>query len=132
MPPPDASAISASARRWSSTSSSGVFSTVASTRPVLARMYGESHSANSAASLTTPRQSALGLPDVAEVTASSGTGTPHGDSQHEHVEPDRHRRRAGHAHCPGARDDIRQLSPQGASNLHTSAPTDGQEPERGH
>jgi hypothetical protein len=41
-----------------------VFSIVASTRPVLARMCGESHSANSAASLTTPRQSPLGFPDV--------------------------------------------------------------------
>jgi hypothetical protein len=37
---------------------------VASTRPMLARMCGESHSANSAASLITPRQSALGFPDV--------------------------------------------------------------------
>ncbi len=42
----------------------GVFTTVASTRPVLARMCGDSHSANSAASLITSRQSALGLPDV--------------------------------------------------------------------
>jgi hypothetical protein len=61
---PDASAITASTRRYSSISSSGAFSTVASTRPVLARMCGDSHSANSAASLITPRQSALGLPDV--------------------------------------------------------------------
>src|ERR1022692_3629591 len=64
IPPPDASAISASTRRYSSTSSSGVLSTVSSTRPVLTRMCGESHSANSAASLTTPRQSALGFPDA--------------------------------------------------------------------
>ena len=35
-----------------------------STRPVFTRMWGDSHNANSAASLITPRQSALGLPDV--------------------------------------------------------------------
>src|SRR3984957_9520536 len=76
MPPPDASAISASARRYSSTSSSGIFSTVASTRPVLARMCGDSHSANSAASLTTPRQSALGFPDVGGGDGQLRNGDP--------------------------------------------------------
>src|SRR5262249_59412843 len=64
IPPPDASAISASTRRYSSTSSFGVLNTVARTRPVLARMCGDNHSANSAASLITPRQPALGFPDT--------------------------------------------------------------------
>jgi hypothetical protein len=37
-----------------------IAATVATTRPVLARMCGETHGANSAVSLTTPRQSAVG------------------------------------------------------------------------
>src|ERR1022692_4914210 len=76
IPPPDASAISASTRRYSSVSSSGVLSTGASTRPVLTRMCGESHSANSAASLTTPRQSALGFPDTGGGDGQLRNGDP--------------------------------------------------------
>src|ERR1022692_1133325 len=76
IPPPDASAISASTRRYSSVSSSGVLSTVATTRPVLTRMCGESHSANSAASLTTPRQSALGFPDTGGGDGQLRNGDP--------------------------------------------------------
>jgi hypothetical protein len=48
---------------------------MASTRPVLTRMCGEGHSANSAASLTPPRQSALGFPGVGGVDGQLRNGT---------------------------------------------------------
>jgi hypothetical protein len=54
-------------------------------------------------SFTTPGSPHCGSPTSAEMTASSGTPTPHGNSQHQHVhvEHDRHLWWAGHAHCPG-------------------------------
>jgi hypothetical protein len=55
-----------------------IAATVASTRPVLARMCGETHGANSAVSLTTPRQSAVGgvlreFPGAADLRAQAET-----------------------------------------------------------